>query len=140
MMIVANLLLLGFIFFVPSVPASAAVRFDPDTIFAEGHEQVCPGDVLEFEVHLEVKTPAVVEVSESIIDVETGDDVDDHLRVFPPRPKPFENMTIVDRMFEVPELPSGDYVHVVGVTSQNLGASPAFLMLPFSIGDDCGTE
>ena len=138
LMVGANLMLLAALFFIPSTPVSASVDFIPHTIHADGASDTCPGEVLAYTVNLKIVRPSVVEVTEGFIDLNTNQDPGVGPTEFESRVKPFVGSSEIERELLIPDLPPGDYAHVVGVTSKNLGSAPAFLIVPFTIGDECG--
>jgi hypothetical protein len=138
LMMVANLMLLGFIFVLPGQPVRAPVHFMDEMVGLAGADEACPGDVFPFDSVFRIDEPAILEIIGAIIDRETGLVVPGTEEVLAPRPKPFAGESVIPLAVIVPDfLEPGDYYSVGGVSAKNMGASPTFVVVPFTVKEGC---
>ena len=137
-MIVANLILLGSIFVLPSQPAETPVHFMEELVYLDGADRACPGDVFPFDSTFLVDEPSIIEIVGAVLDKETGLVVPGTEEILSSRPKPIVGESTISLAVVIPDfLEPGDYYSVGGVSAQNMGAKPSFVIVPFTVREGC---
>jgi hypothetical protein len=118
-------------------PSPSVLELTPHLILLPNPD-LCPGDVIEYEILLTVMEPSIIEADISIINSDTGNTIAGTEFSVPARPRDKAESLTVPIRYTVPELPPGNYRRVTGVSPKNRGAETSFASVPFSIRRDCG--
>ena len=107
-----------------------SVRMPEQTVY-------CPGERFTYVTDVAVTEPGIFTLHVGIMEAESKRFIDSTLEQLPSVPRSQTTRVKQPVVFEIPDLPPGNYIRVAGIDADHVDSVPIFIEVPFTIRGDC---